>query len=154
MDTARVWGLGYGLGSMVGLHLGALDERLAGFVSVCGPPAFRLDTDEARTGGIRRWSHDTMLLPQLGEFIGQEQRIPYDLDDLLACAAPRPALIISPQLDREAPPDLVTPAVEAARRVYALHGATGNLEQALPEDYNRFGPEMQQVVLDWLALST
>ena len=152
VDPQQIWGLGYGLGSMVGLHLGALDDRLAGFASVCGPPAFRLDADEARTGGIRRWSHQLMLIPRLGAFARREdhERIPYDLSDLLACFAPRPLLVVSPLLDRDAPPELVTPAVEAARSAYALHEAAGNLEQILPEDYNRFGPEMQQLALDWL----
>ncbi|NOZ29483.1 MAG: alpha/beta fold hydrolase, partial [Chloroflexi bacterium] len=54
VDPKQIWGLGYGLGALVGLHLGALNERLAGLISVCGPPPFRLDTDERRTGGIRR----------------------------------------------------------------------------------------------------
>jgi pimeloyl-ACP methyl ester carboxylesterase len=150
VNTQKVYGLGYGLGSLVGLHLGALDERLKAFASVCGPAAFRLDTDEARTGGIRRWSHLQMLMPRLGHFIGHEDRIPYDLSDLLASFATRPLLVVSPQLDREAPPDLVTPAVEAARHVYTVCGAPGQLEQLSPEDYNRFGPEMQQRVLEWL----
>jgi pimeloyl-ACP methyl ester carboxylesterase len=151
VDSTQIWGLGYGLGSMVGLHLGALDDRLAGLASVCGPPAFGLDKDEARTGGIRRWSHQLMLLPRLGYFAGNEERIPYDISDLLACFAPRPVLVVSPQLDRDAPPDLVTPTVDAARCVYSQYGAAHKLEQLLPEDYNRFGPEMQEVVVEWLA---
>ncbi|MCL5999125.1 MAG: alpha/beta fold hydrolase, partial [Chloroflexi bacterium] len=154
VDAQNIWGVGYGLGALVGLHLGALDERLAGFASVCGPPAFRLDKDEARTGGIRRWAQLHMLLPSLGHFIGQEERAPYDVDELLACFAPKPVLVVSPQLDREAPPDLVTPAVEAARSVYALYGAADKLEQLVPEDYNRFAPEMQRLVLEWLRRET
>jgi pimeloyl-ACP methyl ester carboxylesterase len=150
VDAHQLWGLGYGLGSMVGLHLGAVDERLAGFISVCGPPSFRLDTDEHRTGGIRRWSHQHMLLPKLGYFIEHEERVPYDVSDLLACLAPRPVLVVSPQLDREAPQDLVTPAIEAARQEYARHGAADRLTQLAPEDYNRFGPEMQALMLGWL----
>ncbi len=159
IDAARIVALGYGLGSMVGLHLGAMDApgaestqpgRLAGFASVCGPAAFRLDTDVARTGGIRRWSHGTMLAPKLGLFDAHPDRIPYDVSDLLACFAPRPTLVISPLLDRDAPPDLVTPAVEAARHVYALHGVADRLTQMIPEDYNHFGPSQQALVLDWL----
>jgi pimeloyl-ACP methyl ester carboxylesterase len=150
VDAQQLGGVGYGLGSMVGLHLGALDERLASFVSVCGPPSFQLDTDENRTGGILRWSQQHMLLPKLGYFIGHEDRVPYDMSDLLACFAPRPVLVVSPQLDRDAPPDLVTPAVEAARQVYARHGAADRLAQLAPEDYNRLGPEMQALVLSWL----
>ncbi len=150
IDAQRIAVLGYGLGSLVGLHLGALDDRPAAFASVCGPAAFRLDTSQARTGGIRRWSHVNMLIPKLGYFIGHEERIPYDVSDLLASFAPKPVLVISPQLDREAPPELVTPAVDAARAVYALHGAANQLQQLTPEDYNRFGPEMHQRVIIWL----
>ncbi|HEY3288600.1 MAG TPA: hypothetical protein VGK87_00595 [Anaerolineae bacterium] len=150
IDSARMVGLGYGLGSLVGLHLGAFDDRLSGFASVCGPAAFRLDTNAARTGGLRRWSHDTMLLPRLGLFEQQPDRIPYDVSDLLACYAPHPVLVVSPQLDREAPPELVTPAVDAARHIYALHNALDRLTHVSPEDYNHFGPSQQALVLDWL----
>jgi len=153
IDSARIVGLGYGLGSLVGLHLGALEMtqgRLAGFASVCGPAAFRLDTDATRTGGMQRWSRDTLLLPKLGFFDAQPDSIPYDVSDLLACFAPRPVLVVSPQMDREAPPDLVTPAVDAARNVYALHGVADRLTHLIPEDYNHFGPSQQALVLEWL----
>jgi dienelactone hydrolase len=150
VDATQVWGVGYGLGSMVGLHLGALDARLAGFASVCGPASFRLDTDEARTGGLRRWSEQTLLLPRLGYFSGHEARLPYDVGDLLSCFAPRPLLVLSPLLDREAPPDLVTPAVDIARQAYAQQGIAQRLTYLQPEAYNHFGPEMQRLVLGWL----
>jgi len=150
VDEKQVWGVGYGLGGLVGLHLGALDERLAGFASVCGPPPFRLDVEGKGTGGIRRWSHLYMLLPRLGFFVGEEACVPYDIHLMFASLAPRPLLVVSPRLDREATLEDVTQAVEAARQVYALYGAAGRLEQVVPEDYNRFGPEVQALVIDWL----
>jgi len=150
VDAGQIWALGYSLGSLVGLHLGALDGRLAGLISVCPPPPFRLDTPEKNTGGIRHWSHLHMLLPRLGLFIGHESRIPYDVHLLLAAMAPRPVLVVSPLLDREAPLSDVTRAVESARQVYSLYNASGNLEQLSPEDYNRFGPEMQSLAIEWL----
>ena len=91
-----------------------------------------------------------MLVPRLGCFIGQEARVPYDVPDLLASFAPRPVLVISPTLDREAKVEDVTKAVEAARSAYALLGAEAKLEQLKPEDYNRFGPELQALVIEWL----
>jgi hypothetical protein len=151
VDPERIWGLGYSMGSLIGLHLAALDERLAGLASVCGPPPFRLDTPSKGTGGIRRWSHLYMLLPRLGFFVGQEERVPYDLHHLLACLAPRPLLVVSPQLDREAQIEDVTQAVQAAREVYALYGASDRLEQISPEDYNHFGPDAQALVARWLG---
>lgn len=150
VDPEQVWAVGYNLGALVGLHLGALEERLRGFVSVCGPQPFRLDTAEKGTGGLRRWSHRSLLLPRLGFFLGQEERVPYDVHLLLACWAPRPVLVVSPRLDREADEQDVRRAVEAARSIYALYGRAELLEQRSPEDYHRFGPEMQALVVEWL----
>ena len=150
IDRDRIWVVGYGLGAMVGLHLCALDERPAGLVSVCGPPPFRLDTGDATGGGLERWSRRHMLVPRMGFFVGDESRMPYDIHLLAGCAAPRPVCFVTPQLDREAPLPLVTEAVDAARPVFDLLGAEDNLAQRSPEDYNRFGPEMQAVVIDWL----
>jgi hypothetical protein len=151
VDPDAIWGVGYSMGSLVGLHLAALDDRLAGLASVCGPPPFRLDTPSRGTGGIRRWSHLYMLLPRLGLFVGQEERVPYDVHHLLSCLAPRPSLVVSPQLDREARLEDVTRAVQAAREVYALYGASDRLEQISPEGYNHFGPGMQALVARWLG---
>jgi dienelactone hydrolase len=151
VDPGAIWGVGYSMGSLVGLHLAALDDRLAGLASVCGPPPFRLDTPSRGTGGICRWSHLYMLLPRLGLFVGQEERVPYDLHHLLSCLAPRPSLVVSPQLDREAQLEDVTQAVRAAREVYALYGASDRLEQISPEGYNHFGPGMQALVTRWLG---
>ncbi len=145
IDAARLYGLGYGVGSLAGLHLGALDERLAGLAAVCSPAPLRLDAAQAR-----RWSLELMLLPRLGHYRTQPERVTYDIGDLMAGFAPRPLLIVSPLLDREAPPQRVTPAVEAARQVYGLYGAADRLVQATPEDYNHFGPPMLRIALNWL----
>lgn len=152
IDQDNVWVVGYSLGALVGLHLAALDERVDGLVSICGPQPFRLDTVEKGAGGLRRWSQDHMLLPRLGLFIGHEDRVPYDVPELLACIAPRPVLVVSPQLDREARLEDVTRAVEAARKVYALRGAADGLVQLSPEDYNTFEPPItQDAVIGWLG---
>ena len=150
VDAEQVFGVGYTLGSLVGLHLGAVDERLAGLASVCGPQPFRLDTPERATGGIRRWSHQYMLVPRLGFWAEDPERVLYDVPELLACFAPRPVLVVSPQLDRDARLEDVTRAVQAARRVYDLYGAGESLEQLAPEDYNHFGPSAQGLVIQWL----
>jgi pimeloyl-ACP methyl ester carboxylesterase len=150
VDAERVFGVGYALGCLVGLHLGAVDERLAGLASVCGPQPLRLDTPERATGGIRRWSHQYMLVPRLGFWADDPQRVLYDVPELLACFAPRPVLVVSPQLDRDARLEDVTRAVQAARRLYDLYGAGGLLEHLAPEDYNHFGPSMQGPVIEWL----
>jgi hypothetical protein len=135
---------------MVAMHLGAVDDRPAGFALVGGPPPFRLDPPDKNTGGIARWSKLHMLVPKLGFFIGHERSVPYDTHELLGALAPRPTLIVSPLLDYQAPHEEVTQAVTAAREVYLLHGVASRLEHVSPEDFNHFGPSMQQLVLKWL----
>ena len=150
VDRERVYGVGYALGGMVGLHLAAFDDRLAGFACVCGFTPMRMDRPERGTGGVRRWSHLYALLPKLGFFLGSEERIPYDYHALLAMFAPRDLLVVSPELDREATLDDVKKALEEARKVYRLFGMEHKLCHQIPEDYNRFGPEMQSIVIEWL----
>ena len=150
VDTDRVYVVGYGVGAMVGMHLGALDDRPAGFALVAGPPPFRLDTPDKRTGGIARWSKLHLLVPKLGFFIGRERSVPYDTHLLLGALAPRPTLVVSPTLDYQAPARDVAQAVEAARVIYQSHGQAGRLEHLSPEDFNHFGPPIQQMVISWL----
>ncbi|HUW58651.1 MAG TPA: hypothetical protein VMZ92_18590 [Planctomycetota bacterium] len=150
VDSGRLYAFGFSMGALVGLVSAALDERISGLVTLCGPAPFRLETDEAETGGLRRWSEDTMLLPRLGLFIGEEARVPSDVHQLMACVAPRPQLVISPTLDRESPIELVTLAVDAARVIYELLGTADKLEQNSIEDYARFAEATEPVVLDWI----
>jgi dienelactone hydrolase len=150
VDPKQIYVVGYGLGAMVGMHLGAVDDRPAGFALVAGPPPFRLDTADKKTGGIARWSKLHLLIPKLGFFIGHERSVPYDIHLLLGAIAPRPALVVSPLLDYQAPHKDVARAVAAAQEVYRLYGEGSRLEQVSPEDFNHFGPPMQQIVLKWL----
>ena len=65
--------------------------------------------------------------------------------------APRPTLVVSPQLDRDAVLADVTQAVEAARKAFALYGKAERLKQVSPETINQFWPQLtQQLVIDWL----
>jgi pimeloyl-ACP methyl ester carboxylesterase len=150
VDPRQIHVLGYSLGSLVGLHLGALDDRIAGLIAVCPPPPFRTDTQDKRTGGIDRWSKLHMLLPRLGYYTGKEEQVPYDIDQLLACHVPLPLGLVTPQLDRHAPFAEMQRAFESARAIYKLYGAGEYCEQIAPESYNQFGPEIQAPVFELL----
>lgn len=151
VDPQQIHVLGYSLGSLAGLHLSALDERIAGLIAVCAPPPFRTDTPDKRDGGIDRWSKLHMLMPRLGFYTGNEAQVPYDIDQLLASHAPRPLALITPQLDRHAPIEDMRRAFEAAHAIYKLYGAGNLCEQIAPESYNQFGPEIQAPVFEILA---
>jgi len=149
VDSTKVMVAGYSLGATVGLYAAALDERIAGLVSVCGFTPMRLDTPEKGTEGIKAYSHLHGLLPRLGFFVGNEAHIPYDFHELLACVAPRPVLVIAPTMDKTITLKDVELAVDKAKGVYRSMGKADNIGILTPYDYNRFSPEMQEKIAEW-----
>jgi hypothetical protein len=90
------------------------------------------------------------MIPRLGFFVGHETQIPYDFQDLLGMIAPRPVLVVQPQLDRDATPNDVSTAVSEAKRVYSLYGAGNKLEFSEPWDYNRLPNDTQDKIVQWM----
>jgi hypothetical protein len=113
----------------------------------------RSDTADRGTGGVARYSHERGLIPRLGFFVGHENQIPYDFPELLGVLAPRPVLVVQPQLDRDSTPADVRTAIEQAKRVYALYGSAASLELQEPWDYNRLPTPMQDEIVKWMAAS-
>jgi hypothetical protein len=57
---------------------------------------------------------------------------------------------VEPQLDRDATPADVHTAVDQARKVYALYGASAKLESREPWDYNRLPDKTQDEIVQWM----
>jgi pimeloyl-ACP methyl ester carboxylesterase len=151
VDAQRIYLFGYSMGGAVGLYTAALDPRVKGVVSICGFTPMRTDTADRGTGGVARYSHERGLIPRLGFFVGHEAQIPYDFDELLGAIAPRPVLVIQPQLDRDATPADVHTAVQQARKVYSLYSATEKLALFEPWDYNRLPDSTQNWIVRWMG---
>ncbi len=151
VDSQRIYLFGYSLGGMLGIYTAALDPRVKGVVSVCGFTPMRLDTADRGAGGVARYSYPHDFIPRLGFFVGHEARIPYDFHELLGAIAPRPVMVMQPQLDRDAHPRDVRMAVEQARKVYALYGAAGKLALEEPWDYNRLPEDKQEGLVRWMT---
>jgi pimeloyl-ACP methyl ester carboxylesterase len=154
VDAQRVYLFGYSLGGTVGIYTAALDQRVKGVVAICGFTPMRSDTADRGTGGVARYSLERGLIPRLGFFVGHESQIPYDFHDLLGAIAPRPALVVQPQLDRDATPADVHSAVEQARKVYGLYDSTDRLALYEPWDYNRLPDKTQDWIIDWMGKNT
>jgi hypothetical protein len=92
-----------------------------------------------------------MLLPQLGAYVGHEPQVPYDLDDLLACVAPKPVLVVTPEHDRHAPLAKVTPAIDHARKTYDLYRRGELLIHKTPDTINTFDTQIQTSIVQWLS---
>jgi len=151
IDSSRIYLLGYSLGAKVSLLTAALDDRVKAIAAVSGVDPLRLDTPDKGTEGIRQYSHLHGLLPRLGFFIGQESRLPFDYDEVLAAIAPRPVLLFAPTLDRYAQVADVLLEVEQARKIYNLLGRENALQLETPLGFNGFQPAMQARAFDWLA---
>ena len=90
IDHSRIYMMGYALGGKVGLVTAALDERVKAVASVCGFDPLQHTSPGDGTEGVRHYSHLHGLLPRLGFFAGEESRLPFDYDRVLALVAPRP----------------------------------------------------------------
>jgi pimeloyl-ACP methyl ester carboxylesterase len=151
IDSSRIFLMGYALGAKVGLLTAAYEDRVKGLVSVCGFDPLRLDTPARGVEGIRQYSHLHGLLPRLGFFVGHEDRVPFDFDEVLALAAPKPTLIVAPILDRYARLADVQREVETSRKVYAMLGHSEALKFETPLEINRFSQRIQESAFSWLA---
>ena len=151
VDAQRIYLFGYSMGGMVGLYTAALDPRVKGVVSICGFTPMRTDTADRGTGGVARYSYERGLVPRLGFFIGHEAQIPYDFHEVLGAIAPRPVLVLEPELDRDANVGDVAAAVEQAKKVYALYGAAGALALHQPWDYNRLPNAQEDWAINWMS---
>jgi pimeloyl-ACP methyl ester carboxylesterase len=150
VDPERIYLFGYSLGGTVALYAAALNPQVKGVVSIAGFTPMRTDTLEKGTGGVARYSNERGMIPRLGFFVGHETQIPYDFQDLLGMIAPRPVLVVQPKLDRDATPEDVNAAVQQAKQVYSLYGATNKLEISEPWDYNRLPNKTQDAVIEWM----
>ena len=146
VDSNQIWGAGYGLGSLVGFHLAAMDGRLAGLAAVSVPTFCQTGQDQ------RQYYDHYNLVPRLADFTNGTTEPPYDCGFLMASCAPRPLLVVSPQLDQESSLASVCTSVEMARQVYSLLDASTQISQVFPEDYNHLSNPILQVVLDWLDI--
>ena len=151
VDPARIYLFGYSLGGTVAIYEAALDARVKGIVSIAGFTPMRTDTAARGDGGVARYSYERDLIPKLGFFVGHEAQIPYDYQDLLGMIAPRPVLVVEPQLDRDATPADVEAAVNQAKQVYTLYGAAGKLAINEPWDYNRLPNKTLDDAVKWMT---
>jgi dienelactone hydrolase len=151
VDGSKIVVSGYSLGGTVALLSAALDERIAGVVSVAGFTPMRTNTLDRGTEGIMSYSHLHGLIPKLGFFVGHENQIPVDFEEIIASIAPRPALLIAPERDKDAHPGDIRDLVEKVKKVYELHDASENHVQLfMPDDYNRFSTVSRQKMYSWL----
>lgn len=150
IDETKIFIVGYSLGANVGLYSAAMDDRIAGIAAIAGFTPMRTNTSDKGTEGIKAFSHLHGLIPRLGFFAGNENRIPYDYHEILGCIAPRPLLVIAPSMDKDAIIEDVVSCYNEASKIYNLYGVSDKMELFIPDDYNRFSGEMRERTYSWL----
>lgn len=151
LDSSKIYTGGFSLGGTLGLMSAALDNRIAGVVSVSGITPF--ETTEPAIGHFAalHYSHLHGLIPRLGFFLNSGSSAPLHFGAVVASLAPRPALVISPEYDRDNPLPEVKKQLELAQKVYALEGADNRLQTDFPNDYSRLSSELKDQIVKWLA---
>jgi hypothetical protein len=150
LTPPKIYLQGYGLGGKVALITGALDSRVTGVSASAAFAPLRAEESKKETEGLRHYSHIHGLMPRLGFFLGNEERVPIDYDEIIAAIAPRPVQIVAPTMDRHAPIEAVRRTVAGAARVYASLDKANALTFETPDDFNRY-PAMWTTQVDWVT---
>lgn len=149
LNTNKLLVAGYSLGGTVALYSAAMDDRIDGVISIAGFTPMRTNTAGKTAEGIYGYTHLHGLLPKLGFFVDEENRIPFDFNEILAVIAPKPVFIIAPTWDQYASLEDVKQTINEANSIYKFYKNKSKIDLLTPVDYNRFSPEMQKEVVKW-----
>lgn len=137
----------YGKAAMVAA---AFDERLMGAPVVTGGGgmgAYRFaGPKKSETLDLMQTKYPNWFSPNLRQFRGQREKLPFDQHWFLALCAPRPFIALEGTADTISLPEAVRQSILGARPAYELFGAAGNLAVNYAEHGHAFTTE------DWTAL--
>jgi len=147
LDNEQVYLLGNTIGGSVSLMTAALDPRVAGVATVAAFSPWR--TSNHQYESLKTYSHLHGFIPRLGFFAENPQGVPLDFGEIIAAAAPKPLLIIAPDLDRYTNiPDLKN-AMRPVSNIYKLYGNEDQFIVTYPHEINRMTREMYKEVADF-----
>lgn len=126
--------IGHSLGGHNSVYTAVFDPRIQVIVSSCGLDSYR----DYYGGDATKWVPEkgwcqTRYMPKLAAYQNRLTEIPFDFPELLSVLAPRHVLINAPLKDSNFKWESVDRVVEAARRVYALHGAADRIAVEHPD---------------------
>lgn len=144
--------IGHSLGGHNSIYTAVFDERIKAVVSSCGFDSY-LDYYQERGGAMWKpgqgWTQERYM-PALATYAGRLHEIPFDFHELVGALAPRAFLAIAPIGDTNFKWKSVDRIMAAARPVYALHGASGQIAVEHPDCGHNFPPEMRERAYAWL----
>ena len=128
----------------------AFDDRLMGAPVVTGGGgvgAYRFAGPRgSETLDIMQKKYPNWFSPNLHQFWGQREKLPFDQHWFLALAAPRPFIALEGDTDTISLPEAVRQSMLGARPAYALFGAQDRLGVNFAHHGHAFTPD------DWTAM--
>jgi len=144
IDESHVYLLGNTIGGSVSIMTAALDNRVAGVAAVAAFSPWRASNSQFES--LKTYSHLHGLIPRLGLFSERPEDVPVDFGEIIAAAAPKPMLIIAPDLDWHTDITALQEMIKPVQRVYGLYGGEDKLVLKYPHELNRMTVEMYKEV--------
>jgi len=144
IDPKHIFVLGNTLGGSIGLIAATQDKRIAGVAAVAAFSPWR--TSNHQYESLRNFSHQHGLIPRLGWYAENPHQVPVDWDEILACIAPKPLLIISPMLDWHTDTNKVPKSFSMIKAVYEHFQKPVRFEISTPSEINRMTPAMNEQI--------
>ena len=147
LDNENIYLLGNTIGGSVSIMTAALDNRVAGIATVAAVSPWR--TSNTQYESLKNYSHLHGFIPRLGFFANNSPDVPVDFSEIIAALAPKPLLLITPDLDRYTNIAAFKDAVQPVKEVYGLFGKRNQLTITYPHEINRMTKEMYKEVGDF-----
>lgn len=145
VDGERLGCIGHSLGGHNTMFTAAFDVRIKCLVSNCGFTRFHKYYD----GKLVGWTSPRYMPTINDNFENDPDKVPFDFPEIVALFAPRPFLASAPVRDSNFEVSGVKESIAAARPIYELLGAAGNLQANYPDSAHDFPPEARQVAYEF-----
>lgn len=137
--------IGHSLGGHNSVYTAVFDPRIRAVVSSCGLDSYL----DYYGGDSKNWFPEkgwcqTRYMLRLADYRGRLGEIPFDFHEMIGALAPRQVFISAPLKDSNFRYQSVDRVVRAARPVFELHGASGNLQVEHPDCDHDFPEAMRQ----------
>lgn len=146
VDREKIGVIGHSLGGHNAMFTAAFDTRLKAVVSSCGwtlfHDYFNGDATSAKKHGgkLWAWAQDRYMPLMREKYELDPDKVPFEMDDVIAAIAPRGFFSSSPVNDANFNPDGVKRGVTHAAEVYKFLNNPDRLKVIYPESNHDFPP--------------
>lgn len=146
INPDKIFVLGNSIGGTVALLSTSLDQRVAGVAVVAGFTPWRSNTYPSE---IKILAHLHGFIPKLGLWADNPESVPVDFSEILSCIAPRPLMVIAPELDRHSNLEAVKQTMSSVSEIYSRYGQKENIQFKTPLEINRLTNEMREEIIQF-----